>query len=159
VDALFAPSDATQKLLERIDMGGRVALSQEHCELEDEIKQLRAGLEASKPEMAPLHRISCRTASVTGSPHARLAHQSNADDSPNKPSKGAGLPMSFESVSNSDYAPVDKELCPVPARKESRHALSSMLSPLKDVGSPMSGGLVGTSMVSLCLCCHLLCGS
>jgi hypothetical protein len=41
VDALFAPSDATQKLLERIDMGGRVALSQEHCELEDEIKQLR----------------------------------------------------------------------------------------------------------------------
>jgi hypothetical protein len=41
VDALFAPSDATQKLLERIDMGGRVALSQEHCELDDEIKQLR----------------------------------------------------------------------------------------------------------------------
>ena len=164
VDALFMPSDATQNLLERIDMGGRVALSQEHCELEDEIKQLRAGLEASKPAMAPRHRISCRTASVTGSPHARLAHQSNVDDSPNKPSKGAGLSLSFESLSSSDYAPVDKELCPVPARKESRHALSSMLSPsifspLKDVGSPMSGGLVGTSMVSLCFCCHSLCGS
>jgi hypothetical protein len=55
----FAPSDATRKLIARIQEGGRVALNQDHDEIEVDIRRLRTGPEASKShlndELAPLH--------------------------------------------------------------------------------------------------------
>lgn len=172
VEAHYASSDATNTLFARIGNGGRHALNQEHNELEDEIQQLRAGLEATKShaqdDVVPLHRkiydtpaVSSKVASVSSvsmSQQARRAHQQAVtvnQNQANTPSVGAGESVLVETLLHSRYGSVDKELVPVAlplisARKESRRASWDFpdIDPalLKASKSGM-GGIVGTAMV------------
>lgn len=157
VEALFSPSDATSKLFERIDMGGKVTLSQEQVELEDEIQRLRAGLEAKKSQMqddvVPLHRKSY---DAPAKPPVAMSSplKPAVDDTPNVPSNGAGKPLSVETLLSSSYAPVDKELAPpISARKESRISwdFPDIDQALLKATNVCDGGMVGTAMVFLCL--------
>jgi hypothetical protein len=162
LETLFAPSDATSKLIARIQDGGRVALNQDHDEIEEDIQRLRAGLEASKAhlndELAPLHRMTGATptrvasvSSVSMSPHAKRAQQQSCETGPHALSNDQ---MSVQTLLGSGYAPIDKELDKgvfVPARRESRQALQTFPDSdpaLLKATSPYRGGMVGSAMVS-----------
>jgi hypothetical protein len=165
LETLFAPSDATSKLIARIQDGGRVALNQDHDEIEEDIQRLRAGLEASKAhlndELAPLHRMTGATptrvasvSSVSMSPHAKKAQQQQQSCETSNPHAMSIDQMSVQTLLGSGYAPVDKELEKgvfVPARKESRQALQTFPDSdpaLLKATSPYRGGMVGSAMVS-----------
>ena len=164
LETLFVPSDATSKLIARIQDGGRVALNQDHDEIEEDIQRLRAGLEATKAhlndELAPLHRMTGATptrvasvSSVSMSPHAKRAQQQQQSCETGNPHAMSNDQMSVQTLLGSGYAPVDKELEKgvfVPARRESRQALQTFPDSdpaLLKATSPYRGGMVGSAMV------------
>jgi hypothetical protein len=165
LETLFVPSDATSKLIARIQDGGRVALNQDHDEIEEDIQRLRAGLETSKAhlkdELAPLHRMTGATptrvasvSSVSMSPHAKKAQQQQQSCETGNPHAMSIDQMSVQTLLGNGYAPVDKELEKgvfVPARKESRQALQTFPDSdpaLLKATSSYRGGMVGSAMVS-----------